>query len=57
MITHAGVMVVFSACVSIVFGALLRDTLREQVRLAGRIFGGLVLGAYALGWLMFGAFR
>ncbi len=50
--THFGVMVLFAACVSIVFGTLLRTETRDQVRLAGRIFGALVAGAVALGWLM-----
>ena len=43
----------FAACVSTVFGTLLRDAPRDQVRLGGRIFAGLVVGAYALGWLMY----
>ena len=57
MTTHIGIMVVFSACVSLVFGTLQRDTTREQLLLAGRLFGALVAGAYAVGWLMFAAFR
>jgi hypothetical protein len=57
MTSHLGVMALFAACVSAVFGTLLRDTAPEQVRLAGRIFGGLVVGAYALGWIMYVAFR
>lgn len=56
MTTHLGVMILFAACVSAVFGALLRDEARDQVRLGGRIFIGLVVGAYALGWLMYLAF-
>jgi hypothetical protein len=54
--THLGVMILFAACVSAVFGALLRETPRDEIRLAARIFTGLVFGAYALGWLMFLAF-
>ena len=50
--THFGVMVLFAACVSIVFGTLLREETRDQVRLAVRIFGALVVGAVAFGWLM-----
>jgi hypothetical protein len=53
MTTHLGVMILFAACVSIVFGTLLRDATRDQVRLGVRIFVVLVLGAYALGWLMY----
>ena len=56
MTSHLGVMVLFAACVSTVFGTLLRDLPAEQLRLAGRIFGALVVGAYAVGWLMYLAF-
>ena len=56
MTTHLGVMALFAACVSVVFGVLLRDHARDQATLAGRIFTGLVVGAYALGWLMYLAF-
>jgi hypothetical protein len=53
MISHLGVMILFAACVSTVFGTLLRDVPRDQVRLGLRIFAVLVLGAYALGWIMY----
>jgi hypothetical protein len=56
MTSHLGVMILFAACVSIVFGTLLRDLPAEQLRLSGRIFGALVAGAYAVGWLMYLAF-
>jgi len=56
MTTHLGVMMLFAACVAAVFGALLRDDPRDQVRMAGRIFTGLVVGAYAVGWVMYIAF-
>jgi len=53
MISHLGVMMLFAACVSIVFGTLLRAEPRDQTRLSLRIFGVLVVGAYAVGWLMY----
>jgi hypothetical protein len=53
MTTHLGVMVLFVGLVSTVFGTLLRDEPAEQVRLASRIFVGLVCGAYLAGWLMY----
>jgi len=56
MTTHVGVMLLFAACVSIVFGTLVRDVPRDQRRIAGRIFGALVLGAYVVGWIMYAAF-
>jgi hypothetical protein len=54
--SHLGVMILFAACVSTVFGTLLRDLPAEQMRLGSRIFGALVVGAYAVGWLMYLAF-
>jgi undecaprenyl pyrophosphate phosphatase UppP len=57
MTSHLGIMVLFAACVAVVFGALLRDEPRDQLRLSTRIFGALVVGAYALGWIMYAAFR
>jgi len=54
--SHLGIMILFAACVSTVFGTLFRDVPREQLRLGARIFGTLVLGGYALGWLMYLAF-
>ena len=56
MTTHLGVMILFAACVSVVFGTLLRDAPSEQFRMGGRIFAALVVGGYALGWLMYLAF-
>jgi hypothetical protein len=53
MTTHLGVMILFAACVSVVFGTLMRDAPRDQLVLGGRIFAGLVVGAYAIGWLMY----
>ncbi|HYN06825.1 MAG TPA: hypothetical protein VES67_05510 [Vicinamibacterales bacterium] len=53
MTSHLGVMILFAACVSLVFGTLLRETPREELRLASRIFIGMVGGAYLVGWIMF----
>lgn len=57
MTTHLGIMMLFAACVAVVFGALQRDRARDQLRLAGRLFGVLVLGAYAAGWIMYWMFK
>lgn len=56
MTSHVGLMVVFAACVAVAFATLMRDDRRAQLGLGMRIFGGLVAGAYALGWLMYGLF-
>lgn len=54
--THLGVMALFAACVAVVFGTLLRDDFPGQLKLTAKIFGALVIGAYAVGWLMYFAF-
>lgn len=56
MTSHLGVMLLFAACVSVVFGTLLRDAPRDQFRVGSRIFLALVIGAYALDWLMYLSF-
>jgi hypothetical protein len=39
--------------VSLVFAVIARDTVREQLRLGGLMFGGFVAAALVLGWLMY----
>jgi hypothetical protein len=56
MTSHLGVMIFFALCVSVVFGTLMRDAPRDQLRFGSRVFLGLTLGAYALGWIMYWAF-
>ena len=56
MTSHMGMMIVFAVCTATVFAALLRDDPREQVRIGTRIFAGLVIGAYLIGWLMYGVY-
>ena len=56
MTTHLGVMILFAACASTVFGTLLRDQVRDQVRLGAQIFSSLVVSAYVIGWLMYVVF-
>jgi hypothetical protein len=53
MTSHLGVMLLFAVAVSVVFAVLMRDDGGEQVRLGGRIFGGLVGGALVVGWVMY----
>ena len=56
MTTHLGVMILYAAAIAVVFGTLLRDDTPSQVRLGLRIFLGLVIGAYVVGWIMYVAF-
>jgi len=50
--THLGLLVVFSAFVSVVFAVLMRDDRPGQLRFGATIFGAFVLGAIVAGWLM-----
>ena len=56
MTSHVGMMMLFAACVSVVFATLMRDEPREQLIMGARLFGGFVIGAYISGWLLFGLF-
>jgi undecaprenyl pyrophosphate phosphatase UppP len=53
MYSHFLLLLIFSFLVAVVFGVLLRDDLRQQLRLAAVVFGGFVLSAIVLGWLMY----
>ena len=53
MTSHLLWLVVFAFLVSVVFAALLRDAPREQLRVGALMFGGFVLAAFLLGWLMY----
>jgi hypothetical protein len=53
LVSHFSLLVLFSFFISAVFATLLRDGIREQLRLGGFMFGGLVLSAVLLGWLMY----
>ena len=52
MTSHLGVLVLFAAAIAVVFAVLMRDDAAAQVRVAARIFGGLVGGAIVTGWIM-----
>jgi len=51
--SHLLYMTVFAFLVSLVFAVLLKDQPREQLRFGALAFGGFMLGALALGWLMY----
>jgi hypothetical protein len=46
-------MTVFAFFVSLVFAVLLRDEPRTQLRTGGLMFGGFLLAAFVMGWLMY----
>jgi len=51
--SHLGLLIVFSAFVSIAFAVLMRDEPREQVRFGAKLFGTFVGSAVLLGWLLY----
>ncbi len=53
MTSHFFLLVLFSFFVSLVFAVLLRDDPRQQIRTGGMMFGGFIVTALVLGWLMY----
>ena len=53
MTSHFFVLVLFSFFVALVFAVLLRDDPRQQIRTGGMMFGGFIVTALVLGWLMY----
>ena len=53
MTSHFWIMVLYALFVSTTFAVLLRDTLREQVKIGALMLGAFVAAAYVLGWLMY----
>ena len=51
--SHLLNLIVFSALVSIVFSLLMRNDARARARFAAMAFGGFVLSALVVGWLMY----
>jgi hypothetical protein len=56
MASHLGLMILFAACVAAVFATVTHDAPRDQMRFGLRIFGGLVVGGYLLGWVLLGLY-
>jgi hypothetical protein len=53
MHSHLLLLVVFAFFVSLVFAVIARDDVREQARFGGVMFGGFLVAAIVLGWLMY----
>ena len=53
MHSHLLLLILFAFFVSFVFALLAKDEAAEQLRFGGLLFGGFVLSAIVLGWLMF----
>jgi hypothetical protein len=50
---HFLMMILFAALVSVVFGAVARDTKRERALYGLKVFGEFVLIGLALAWLLY----
>lgn len=53
MTSHLLLLILFAFLVSLVFAVLLRDDAKSQLQLGGIVFGGFVLSAALLGWVMY----
>ena len=53
MHSHLILMLIFSLCVSAVFAGLLREDTHGQLVIGAKMFGGMLVAALILGWLMF----
>jgi hypothetical protein len=53
MHSHFTLLVLFAFFVSLVFALIAKDDARAQLRFGGLMFGGFIVAAIALGWLMY----
>ena len=51
--THFGLMLLHAGLVGVFFAFLTQDTARARRRVFLKIFGGMVVGALALAWIMY----
>lgn len=53
MTSHFLLMLLFSFFVAVVFAVLMKDEPRAQARFGAMVFGGFLVSAVVLGWLMY----
>ncbi len=53
MHSHLLLLVLFAFFVSLVFALIANDEIADQLRFGGMLFGGFLVSAIVLGWLMF----
>jgi len=53
MASHLLLMALFAFFASLVFALIARDDPREQLRFGAMLFGGFMVSAVVLGWLMY----
>ena len=49
---HFILAAIYSGCLSVFFGSLLRDDVRSALRLGLTLFSVMVVSVFVLGWLM-----
>jgi hypothetical protein len=50
---HFLLVALFAFFVSLVFAVIAKDDAHEQLRLGGMMFGGFLVAAIVLGWLLY----
>ncbi len=53
MTSHFLLMLLFAFFVALVFAVLMRDEPRDRIRFGAMVFGGFVVSAFVIGWLMY----
>ena len=53
MRSHLLLMALFAFFVSLVFAVISRDAARDQLRFGGMLFGGFIVTAVVISWLMY----
>jgi hypothetical protein len=53
MASHLLYLTLFAFFVSLVFALLAKDGTKEQLRFGAILFGGFLVAAFVLGWLMY----
>ena len=53
MQSHLLLMALFAFFFSLIFAVIAKDSVREQLKFGGLMFGGFLASAVALGWLMY----
>ena len=53
MRSHLLLLILFAFFVSLIFAAIAKDDVKEQIRYGGMMFAGFVASAVVLGWLMY----
>jgi hypothetical protein len=53
MRSHLLLMILFAFFVSLVFALLAKDEAKDQLRFGAMLFGGFIVAAIVMGWLMY----